>query len=132
MWTRPLLAAAPSARLTPIIDTMGLHRMMAEVSYFGGGLDGTTNRFALSAADGAARDWLAGFIADEGMRLTIDGIGNMFGVLDWAGADTPMVMTGSHLDSQPNGGRFDGAYGVVAACAAVRAVRQDVARAVRR
>ena len=102
--------------------------MMAEVSRCGGGSDGTTNRLALSAADGAARDWLAGFIADEGMRPAIDGIGNMFGALDWAGAGAPTVMTGSHLDSQPNGGRFDGAYGVVAACAAVRAVRKAVAR----
>ena len=102
--------------------------MMADVSCFGGGPDGATNRLSLSAADGAARDWFAGFIAGEGMGLTVDGIGNMFGALDWASVGAPTVMAGSHLDSQPNGGRFDGAYGVVAACAAVRAVRKALAR----
>ena len=51
----------------------------------------------------------------------------MLGVLDWAGPDAPTVMTGSHLDSQPNGGRFDGAYGVVAACSAIQALKRHVA-----
>ncbi len=112
----------------PSVDAAGLHRMMAEVSRLGGSPDGATNRLALSVADGAARDWFAGVVAGEGMGLSVDAIGNMFGILDWAGAGAPLVMTGSHLDSQPNGGRFDGAYGVVAACAALRAVREAVAR----
>ena len=101
--------------------------MMNEVSAFGGGPDGSMTRLALSAADCGAREWFAAFIAREGMKLEIDGIGNMFGVLDWAGPRAPTVMTGSHLDSQPNGGRFDGAYGVVAACAAIQALKTHVA-----
>ena len=61
---------------------------------------------------------------ERGLRLTVDAMGNMMGLLDWAGPDAPVVMTGSHLDSQPRGGRFDGAYGVLAACEAVEAVRE--------
>ena len=113
--------------LMPTVDVDGLHRMMEEVSAFGGGPDGSMNRLTLSGEDRAARDWMAAFIAREGMTLEIDGIGNMFGILDWAGPDAPTVMTGSHLDSQPNGGRFDGAYGVVAACAAVQALKVHAA-----
>jgi N-carbamoyl-L-amino-acid hydrolase len=41
-----------------------------------------------------------------------------------AGADAPVIMVGSHIDSQPNGGRFDGALGVVSACEAVLAVSE--------
>jgi N-carbamoyl-L-amino-acid hydrolase len=115
------------ALAVPTMDTEGLHRMMNEVSIFGGGPDGSMSRLALSVEDCAARDWFAAFIAREGMKLEIDGIGNMFGVLDWAAPSAPTIMTGSHLDSQPNGGRFDGAYGVVAACAAVQAMKRHVA-----
>jgi N-carbamoyl-L-amino-acid hydrolase len=57
----------------------------------------------------------------------VDAVGNQFGRLDLAGANAPVIMIGSHLDSQPNGGRFDGALGVVSACEAVVAVR-DVLR----
>jgi N-carbamoyl-L-amino-acid hydrolase len=56
-------------------------------------------------------------------------MGNMVGLLDWAGPDAPVVMTGSHLDSQPRGGRYDGAYGVLAACEAVEAVREHMTTA---
>ena len=122
-----VLAARTRAAPLPTIDVDGLHRMMAEVSAFGGGTAGSMTRLSLSDEDRAARDWFAAIIAQEGLTLEIDGIGNMFGILDWAGPNAPTIMTGSHLDSQPNGGRFDGAYGVVAACAAARALKAHVA-----
>lgn len=80
------------------------------------------HRLALSPQDGAARDHLAAWMRDHGLHVTVDPIGNMFGLLDWAGPDAPVVMLGSHLDSQPQGGRFDGAYGVLAACEVVQSV----------
>ena len=109
------------------VDAAELNAMMEKVSTFGGGPGGAMTRLTLSMQDRDARDWLATFFASEGMRLEVDAIGNMFGVLDWADPDAPTVMAGSHLDSQPNGGCFDGAYGVVAACAAVRALKRKVA-----
>jgi N-carbamoyl-L-amino-acid hydrolase len=96
---------------------------MAAFVAHGGTDDGGMHRLTLSAEDGAARDHLGQWMRDRGLKLTVDGMGNMVGLLDWAGADAPVVMTGSHLDSQPRGGRFDGAYGVLAACEAVEAVR---------
>jgi N-carbamoyl-L-amino-acid hydrolase len=56
----------------------------------------------------------------------VDGIGNMFGLLEWT-PGAPFVLIGSHLDSQPLGGRFDGAYGVVAALHAARSIDLEVA-----
>src|SRR5690606_4709754 len=84
--------------------------------------DGSMNRMTLTPADAQARDWLAAEFGKAGLTLRVDPVGNMFGILEWAGPGAPLVMTGSHLDSQPNGGRFDGAYGVVAACCALDAV----------
>lgn len=71
-------------------------------------------RQAATTEDAAAREWFATFVRDSGWRLEIDGIGNMFGLVEWT-PGAPYVLVGSHLDSQPRGGRFDGAYGVLAA-----------------
>jgi len=77
-------------------------------------------RLTASATDGAARRALAAWMEGAGARMAHDGIGNQFACFDWAGAGAPWVLAGSHLDAQPNGGRFDGVLGVVAAgCAAL-------------
>jgi beta-ureidopropionase / N-carbamoyl-L-amino-acid hydrolase len=109
------------------IDAARLHGMMDAVSRFGGGGDGSMTRLALSAQDGAARDWLGAWFRENGFTPQVDRIGNQFGHVDLAGGNAPTVMVGSHLDSQPNGGRFDGALGVVAACEAIRAVGASLA-----
>lgn len=111
----------------PIIDPARLGALMEEFSRYGGTSDGGMHRVTLSPADGAARDALARWMADQGLTLTVDPMGNMFGLLDLAGPDAPVVMTGSHLDSQPHGGRLDGAYGVLAGCEAIRSVRDLLA-----
>ena len=109
-----------------MIDAQRLHALMAAFVPHGGTADGGMHRLTLSAEDGAARDHLAQWMRDRGLSLTVDAMGNMVGLLDWAGPDAPVVMTGSHLDSQPRGGRFDGAYGVLAACEAMEAVRSQI------
>ncbi|MEO9340874.1 Zn-dependent hydrolase [Mesorhizobium sp. SB112] len=111
----------------PTVDIDAHHRLMEEVSAFGGGGGGALTRLTLSAEDGQARDWLANWMRNAGLRVEVDAIGNMFGFLDWAGPNAPRIMTGSHIDSQPNGGRFDGSYGVVAACSAIEALQRKVA-----
>lgn len=107
----------------PLIDATRLNALMGEFAAHGGTADGGMHRLALSAEDGAARDALGAWMRAQGLSVTVDAMGNMFGLLDWAGPGAPVVMTGSHLDSQPRGGRFDGAYGVVAGCEALLAVR---------
>jgi N-carbamoyl-L-amino-acid hydrolase len=112
---------------TPIIDPERLGALMDAFTSFGGTSDGGMHRLALSAEDGAARDALVAWMRREGLAVTVDPMGNIFGLLDLAGPDAPIAMTGSHLDSQPHGGRLDGAYGVLAACEAVKAVRDRLA-----
>ena len=101
-----------------------LKAMMDGVTVFGAGSGGAMTRLTLSREDGAARDWLKAWFADHGFTHKFDGIGNQFGLLEAAGAGAPTVMVGSHLDSQPNGGRFDGTLGVISACEAVVAVTE--------
>jgi len=109
-----------------VIDAPRLHALMDAFERHGGTADGGMHRLTLSAEDGAARDHLAQWCKEQGLTLTVDRMGNMMALLDWAGPDAPVVMAGSHLDSQPRGGRFDGAYGVLAACEAVEAVRNHM------
>ena len=78
-------------------------------------------RPAFSEADLEARQWLAGRMADAGLTPAFDPVGNLFGLPD---GDEPCFLTGSHTDSQPEGGWLDGAYGVIAGLEAARAVAE--------
>ena len=78
------------------------------------------SRLALSQADKQARDWFVKTTKDLGCDMQIDKIGNVFAVRKGLRNDVPPTFAGSHLDSQPNGGRFDGVLGV---CAGVEMLR---------
>jgi N-carbamoyl-L-amino-acid hydrolase len=76
-------------------------------------------RPAYSAPDIAARDWLAVRMAEAGLAVRFDAMGNLFGM-----ADAPSLLLGSHSDTQPTGGWLDGALGVIAALELARASRE--------
>jgi N-carbamoyl-L-amino-acid hydrolase len=94
----------------------------AELSAIGATPAGGVERQAATAADGRAREWLAGWLTGRGFGVSCDRIGNMFGLHEFV-PGAPYVLAGSHLDSQPRGGRFDGAYGVLAAAHAADRLR---------
>ncbi|NEX48653.1 Zn-dependent hydrolase [Pseudotabrizicola algicola] len=110
------------------IDAPLFDRLMEKVSEFGSTGDGGVDRPALTDAHKAARDWLCAEFRQRGYSVLTDSVGNLFGRLDLAGDDAPLVMVGSHLDSQPKGGRFDGAYGVIAGLVAIESWRAHCAR----
>ncbi|MEV6946661.1 M20/M25/M40 family metallo-hydrolase [Streptomyces sp. NPDC051172] len=96
---------------------------IAELASFGGREDGGVDRVAGSAEDLAAREWLARRIQDAGLEAWTDKTGNVFGrQKDSSG---PFVLTGSHTDTVPAGGRLDGAYGVIAALEALRVLHEN-------
>lgn len=94
-----------------------------------GAVPGTNgvDREAASAADGEQRDWFAGLLAGHGFTVLRDRIGNQFGLLELH-PGAPYILVGSHLDSQPTAGRFDGAYGVLAGAHACIRVRDALER----
>jgi beta-ureidopropionase / N-carbamoyl-L-amino-acid hydrolase len=92
---------------------------MAEV---GATPDGGSSRLALTDDDRAGRELFAGWAREAGLELRADRAGNQFGRRAGSDPGRPAVMAGSHLDTQPNGGRFDGVFGVLAALEAVRAL----------
>ncbi|WOQ17112.1 M20 family metallo-hydrolase [Raineyella sp. W15-4] len=97
----------------------------ATMSGFGATPAGGVDRQAATAADGLTRDWLSGWFTEHGFTRLVDPIGNLFGLAEYV-PGAPYVLVGSHLDSQPRGGRYDGAYGVLAAAHAVARVTAAV------
>lgn len=81
--------------------------------------DGVT-RLALSEEDRMARNQLREWALEAGCSVRIDRMGNMFLRREGTRPDLAPVVTGSHVDSQPNGGRFDGIYGVLAGLEVIR------------
>ena len=88
------------------------------LSAIGGLADGGVDRLAWSDADLAGRRWFSERIQEAGLEARLDAALNVFGHVP--GAAGPFLLTGSHLDSVPNGGRLDGAYGCVAALEVLR------------
>jgi N-carbamoyl-L-amino-acid hydrolase len=83
---------------------------------------GGYNRFAWTAADSVLREWFAGHAQSRGLDLTTDRAGNQWAW--WGDPDAePGVAIGSHLDSVPGGGAFDGPLGVLSSFAALDALR---------
>lgn len=95
------------------------------MSEFGATPAGGLTRLAASREDGEARDCLSGWLKDSGFEVRVDEVGNIFGLKEWS-RGKPWVLVGSHLDSQPRGGRLDGSYGVIAGAVAAEEVVRRV------
>ncbi len=103
-------------------------RLISRITELGSvGLDseGRRVRLAASDADRAGRDLVASWMEDAGMRVVVDRIGNLFGIWETEEnrGEAP-VMTGSHIDSVINAGRYDGCTGVIAGIEVVKRLQE--------
>src|SRR3984885_517110 len=98
----------------PRVNGERLWSRLMQMAEIGATASGGCNRQALTDGDMAGRRLLSRWAEAAGCRVRTDGIGNLF--IRRPGRDDalPVVMTGSHLDTQPTGGKFDGVYGVLA------------------
>jgi N-carbamoyl-L-amino-acid hydrolase len=91
-----------------------------EMAKIGATPKGGVCRLTLTDLDRQSRDLFARWAKEAGCTLKVDAVGNMVVRRPGRDARRPAVMTGSHLDSQPTGGKFDGAYGVLAGLEVLR------------
>ncbi len=96
---------------------------LRELAEIGATANGGVDRQALTESDIAARDWYRRKIAEAGLGYAMDGAGNQSAILLSDPPSEKRILAGSHLDSVPNGGRYDGALGVLAAFEALRALK---------
>ena len=110
----------PSTNLR--VDGARLWASIMEMAKIGALPGGGCGRLALTDDDKRARDLFASWCEQAGCTVTVDEMGNMFARRPGRNPDLPPVAAGSHLDTQPHGGKFDGVFGVLAALEAVRAL----------
>ena len=115
-------AKAEALAAAAAVDEARLWSRQMTMAEIGATANGGVNRAALSDEDRAARRLMVEWAGDLGFELATDGIANLYVRRPGRRADAAPVVTGSHLDSQPRGGRFDGAYGVVGGFEALEAI----------
>lgn len=95
---------------------------LMQLAEIGKTANGGVRRIALTDTDREARNLFSAWCREAGCAVRVDRIGNIFARRTGRNPDAAPVMTGSHIDSQPLGGKFDGAYGVMAGLEVVRAL----------
>jgi len=105
-----------------------LWQSLMELARIGATDKGGVRRLTLTDADRLGRDRFVAWCREAGLAVEVDGIGNIFARRPGADPAALPVAIGSHLDSQPSGGKFDGAYGVMAGLEIVRALNEAGAR----
>ena len=108
----------PGTNLT--IDPQRLWDQIMETAKFGGTAKGGIKRLTLTDDDKAVRDWFKAQCEGLGCTVTVDSVGNMFARRPGKNEDLLPIAMGSHLDTQPTGGKFDGVLGVLGALEALR------------
>jgi N-carbamoyl-L-amino-acid hydrolase len=111
-----------SNRAAQAVNQQRLWQRHAEMAKYGGTQKGGVNRQALSAEDIAARRQLCEWAVEREFGVFTDEIGNIFVRRPGKEENAAPVLSGSHMDSQPTGGRYDGMYGVLAAFEALEAL----------
>lgn len=105
------------------INASRLLNDIAELAQIGATADGGVSRPALTPADIEVRRWFQAKIAEAGLDYSMDGAGNQSAILYSDPPSGKRILAGSHLDSVPNGGRYDGALGVLVALEALRTLK---------
>jgi beta-ureidopropionase / N-carbamoyl-L-amino-acid hydrolase len=104
-----------AADTLPRADAVRLERRIQELGRFGANPEGGVSRVAFSAADIAGREYVKSLMRDAGLEVRVDAAGNIVGRRAGLDASLPVIMTGSHIDSVPKGGNYDGDVGVLGA-----------------
>lgn len=107
------------------IDGCRLSQSISQLAEIGRLDDGSIRRIAFSQEDIAARQWVIGCMQEAGMTVRIDPAGNIIGRYPGRNPNAPALATGSHIDTVPTGGCFDGTLGVLAGIEIARTLKAN-------
>ncbi|MBT3938122.1 MAG: M20 family metallo-hydrolase [Pelagibacterales bacterium] len=96
-----------------------------EMALIGATKKGGVNRQTLTDLDKESRDLFVKWCKEESLFVTVDQIGNIFARREGKNNNLPPIMSGSHLDTQPTGGKYDGALGVLSALEVIRTLNEN-------
>ncbi|MGF9563567.1 Zn-dependent hydrolase [Neorhizobium sp. JUb45] len=114
------MVAAPGENMR--VNGDRLWDMLMEMAKIGPGIAGGNNRQTLTDADGEGRHLFKAWCEDAGMTVATDQMGTMFATRPGTDPDALPVYIGSHLDTQPTGGKYDGVLGVLAGLEVIRSI----------
>ena len=97
-----------------------LWQSLMDLAQIGATAKGGVKRLALTELDKQARDLFVQWCTEAGCSITVDQVGNIFARRPGNNPELPPIMTGSHIDTQPTGGKFDGCFGVMAGLEVIR------------
>jgi N-carbamoyl-L-amino-acid hydrolase len=103
-----------------LINSERLWQSLMDLAQLGATVKGGVCRLALTDLDRQARDLFVSWCEAAGCEVSVDAIGNIFARRPGTDPERPPVMTGSHIDTQPTGGKFDGCFGVMAGLEVIR------------
>jgi beta-ureidopropionase / N-carbamoyl-L-amino-acid hydrolase len=112
------------ARQNLVIDGKRLWDSIMETAAFGSTPKGGIKRLTLSDDDRKVRDWFKHACEELDLKVSVDSCGNMFALRQGRNNDLLPIAMGSHLDTQPTGGKFDGVLGVLGALEAMRTLKE--------
>lgn len=107
------------------IDSQRLWNSLMELARIGATEKGGVRRLALTDLDRQARDLVIRWCEEAGCTVKVDAVGNIFARRAGQDDSLPPVVTGSHIDTQPSGGKFDGNYGVMAGLEVIRTLNDQ-------
>jgi len=117
--------SAPPPVTLPSINQRRLMRDLNAIGRIGIGDSGGVTRLVFSIKELRSRQVLIHLMRQAGLKIHIDGIGNIFGRLEGRNVKAPAVLAGSHLDTVIHGGKYDGPVGVIGALEAVRTIGEN-------
>ncbi|MGI6004929.1 MAG: Zn-dependent hydrolase, partial [Christensenellales bacterium] len=110
------------------VNSERLWERLSALGRIGRTADGGITRLSFTKEERQAKDLVASYMEEAGLSVREDAAGNLIGRRDGLRKDAPVVMTGSHLDTVPGGGAFDGALGVLGAVEALKSMRERSAK----
>ena len=111
----PIAAALAAESTAPTASASRIEQRIIELSAFGANPEGGVSRVAFSAADIAGREYIKDLMRQAGLDVRVDAAGNVIGRRKGGDPSLATIMLGSHIDSVPSGGNFDGDVGVIGA-----------------
>lgn len=106
------------------MDRQWVEQTISHIAGIGGTNQNGSNRLAFSDEDMAARAYFKDLMRETGLAVREDAFGNIIGRLEGTDPNLPAIATGSHIDTVPNGGHFDGVAGSVASLLAIRRIKE--------
>ena len=105
-----------------------MQQRIQSLSAFGANSEGGVNRVAFSEADLAGRAYIGDLMREAELSVRMDTAGNIIGRREGSEPDLPVIMFGSHIDSVPGGGNYDGDVGVIGAIEVMQLLQENAIR----